>query len=369
MSGEVRDNKEMSEIPIEAETIEITANPWLQVKIDGREIYVGSVAVEWDGRTGETPRPRVVLGITPKSLKFIKTKQDGSPVAVLKVDNAPAVCVPTPSSGPRNDNYLGYRNEFGIELPDLGLRVKSNPAQFAELVARTQIEHGLAVVIDPAGPGEAFASLVMARLGGRVRKICEEVFVELFNPDHLAEYLAGASARRAYIRDNEGRLHRLGSDSTYIRYQDDEPRFDLVGGFPPIYAKGSRLVIDEEGQMALEYKQPLETRPGHEELSAAPDIPSDLEYDAHNLEPRVAVEGVFVKADEPLTEDLRESIASLGGVYPKPASESQEQIAQLANFIMAEMPGEPSRSESAVECSIRLLKELRDSKTARKDIK
>lgn len=318
MSGEFRTAKEMSEIPIEGKTIEIKADPWLTVKIDGKEIFVGSVNVEWDGRTGEPPRPRVTLGISPRTLKFVKESEEGFPLAVLKVDNAPAIVAPTPSSSPERDNYLGYRNEFGIELPELGLRVKSNPAQFAELVARTQIEHGLAVVIDPAGPGERFAALVVERLGGRVRKMTEEVFVEMFNPDHLAEYLAGRAARRAYIREHEGRLARLGKDTTFVRYSEIEPRFELPGELPPIYAKGSRLVISEEGEMTLEYKQPFE----HEELSGG--LPGPMESDNEKA--------------------------------PEERSESQKQISELANFIMAEMPGEPSRDESAVECAIRLLK-------------
>lgn len=37
----------------------------------------------------------------------------------------------------------------------------------------------------------------------------------------------------------------------------------------------------------------------------------------------------------------------------------EDQIDELANFIMAEVPGEPSRSEGAVECAIRIIREVR----------
>lgn len=33
------------------------------------------------------------------------------------------------------------------------------------------------------------------------------------------------------------------------------------------------------------------------------------------------------------------------------------QVDKLANFIMAEIPGEPSKSEGAVDCAIRLLRQ------------
>lgn len=42
------------------------------------------------------------------------------------------------------------------------------------------------------------------------------------------------------------------------------------------------------------------------------------------------------------------------------SKESQEQINKLAEFIIAEVPGEPSRSESSVECIIRVVRELQD---------
>lgn len=34
-----------------------------------------------------------------------------------------------------------------------------------------------------------------------------------------------------------------------------------------------------------------------------------------------------------------------------------KQISKLANFIMAEVKGEPARSESAVDCAIRIIRE------------
>lgn len=45
------------------------------------------------------------------------------------------------------------------------------------------------------------------------------------------------------------------------------------------------------------------------------------------------------------------------------------QIKQLADFIMHEVEGEPSRSEGAVECAIRLLDELDTLRTAAKAYK
>jgi len=36
----------------------------------------------------------------------------------------------------------------------------------------------------------------------------------------------------------------------------------------------------------------------------------------------------------------------------------EEQIKKLADFISHEIPGEPSKSEGAVECAIRLLRDL-----------
>ena len=40
---------------------------------------------------------------------------------------------------------------------------------------------------------------------------------------------------------------------------------------------------------------------------------------------------------------------------------AEQQIAVVANYIMAQIPGEPSRSEGAGDCAIRLLKEYRDA--------
>lgn len=37
-----------------------------------------------------------------------------------------------------------------------------------------------------------------------------------------------------------------------------------------------------------------------------------------------------------------------------------EQIDRLAQFIMNEVPGEPSQSEGAVDCAIRVIRELAD---------
>lgn len=40
--------------------------------------------------------------------------------------------------------------------------------------------------------------------------------------------------------------------------------------------------------------------------------------------------------------------------------DTQMQIQRLASFIMAEVPGEPRKSEGAVDCAIRLLRQLGD---------
>lgn len=40
----------------------------------------------------------------------------------------------------------------------------------------------------------------------------------------------------------------------------------------------------------------------------------------------------------------------------------QDQIDELARFIIEHVPGEPSRSEGAVECAIRIIKELQGAK-------
>ena len=40
---------------------------------------------------------------------------------------------------------------------------------------------------------------------------------------------------------------------------------------------------------------------------------------------------------------------------------AKEQTKLLANYIMAEIPGEPSRSEGAGDCAVRLLKEYRQA--------
>ena len=40
----------------------------------------------------------------------------------------------------------------------------------------------------------------------------------------------------------------------------------------------------------------------------------------------------------------------------KPETKESKQISQLANFIMAEIPGEPSQDEGAVDCAIRIMK-------------
>ena len=37
----------------------------------------------------------------------------------------------------------------------------------------------------------------------------------------------------------------------------------------------------------------------------------------------------------------------------------EDQVRELANVIMFEIPGEPSRSKGAIECAIRLLRSLR----------
>jgi hypothetical protein len=36
---------------------------------------------------------------------------------------------------------------------------------------------------------------------------------------------------------------------------------------------------------------------------------------------------------------------------------AEQQIERLAKFIMAEVPGEPSQSEGAVDCAIRLIRQ------------
>ncbi len=45
-------------------------------------------------------------------------------------------------------------------------------------------------------------------------------------------------------------------------------------------------------------------------------------------------------------------------------SKESEQIDKLASFIMSEIDGEPSKSEGAIDCAIRLLKEGKDTKLA-----
>lgn len=42
------------------------------------------------------------------------------------------------------------------------------------------------------------------------------------------------------------------------------------------------------------------------------------------------------------------------------STKAEEEIARLANFIAEHVPGEPSRSEGAVDTAIRLLSERRD---------
>ncbi len=36
---------------------------------------------------------------------------------------------------------------------------------------------------------------------------------------------------------------------------------------------------------------------------------------------------------------------------------AKQQIEKLANFIMSEIPGEPSQSEGAIDCAIRIMRE------------
>ena len=53
-------------------------------------------------------------------------------------------------------------------------------------------------------------------------------------------------------------------------------------------------------------------------------------------------------------EDYRKAVQEL---TPSAPTESMEEIAKLANFILEEFPGEPSANESAVDVAIRLLRE------------
>lgn len=59
-------------------------------------------------------------------------------------------------------------------------------------------------------------------------------------------------------------------------------------------------------------------------------------------------------------EDYRKEVQEL---TPSAPTESMEEIAKLANFILEEFPGEPSASESAVDVAIRLLRERASTPT------
>lgn len=43
------------------------------------------------------------------------------------------------------------------------------------------------------------------------------------------------------------------------------------------------------------------------------------------------------------------------------------ELDRLAKFIMAEVPGEPSRSEGAVDCAMRIIRDLRSGQDLRRD--
>jgi len=74
-------------------------------------------------------------------------------------------------------------------------------------------------------------------------------------------------------------------------------------------------------------------------------------------------------ADEIRTEmkealvQLSELVAGLTESYIRTSS----QIDQLANFIMEEVPGEPSRSDGAVDCAIRIIREMMRRESERMD--
>ena len=54
------------------------------------------------------------------------------------------------------------------------------------------------------------------------------------------------------------------------------------------------------------------------------------------------------------TDQLNNAKACVGG---KETESPEEQLARLADYIMTEIPGEPSQSEGAVDTAIRLLGE------------
>lgn len=51
--------------------------------------------------------------------------------------------------------------------------------------------------------------------------------------------------------------------------------------------------------------------------------------------------------------------------YARMMDEAQQQVERLADFIMAEVPGEPSQSQGAVDTAIRLLREQFTAKAGR----
>jgi hypothetical protein len=57
------------------------------------------------------------------------------------------------------------------------------------------------------------------------------------------------------------------------------------------------------------------------------------------------------------TDPLRAATPEPQAAPPSSEPTAEQQIAALAQVIMEEIPGEPSRSEGAVECAVRLLRE------------
>jgi hypothetical protein len=68
----------------------------------------------------------------------------------------------------------------------------------------------------------------------------------------------------------------------------------------------------------------------------------------------------YVVDDEP--KDDGEEVDGL----EKKVETAEEQIDRLAKFIMGEVPGEPSESEGAVDCAIRLLRQWLEERKAKK---
>lgn len=75
--------------------------------------------------------------------------------------------------------------------------------------------------------------------------------------------------------------------------------------------------------------------------------------------PDPAIPGAYLVPDPRDAAEVKCPEGCGCGDAPVPGEALESQIDRLAKFIMAEIPGEPSRDEGAVDCAIRIMREAK----------